>query len=403
MRNLVICFITCLMVYTLKAQSWSIQATGTTETLLSVFAPTRDICYTVGTEGTILKTDNGGVTWVAQSSGTTMDLHAVFFTDISIGYAAGESGTIIKTINGGTTWVPEPGGIPGRWLESIYFIDANTGFVAGRDNWSEEGYILKTIDAGINWTTIYNTSGFGLLSIYFPVSDTGYATGTDGAVIKSVDGGLTWNEFSSGLGWQDLRSAFFSDGNTGYMVGDAGTVLKTINGGNSFQSLAGGTTNHLFNVYFTGSDSGYIVGQDGIILKTINGGTSWNEIPSVTQNHLYSVYFADDSTGYAVGAQGTILKTAYGGTVFIDELKDQSLSATIYPNPATTAITISTGYSIKGETSVSIFNMRDQQLILHKYYNRHAFEFDISTLSTGIYLVKIQTKNGIENKKLVIR
>ena len=153
MRNLVICFITCLMVYSIKAQSWSIQASGTTETLLSVFAPTEDICYAVGTEGTILKTDNGGGTWVTQSSGTTMDLHSVFFTDISNGYAAGEFGTILKTINGGATWVPVPSGLPGCWLESIFFIDANIGFVAGRDNWSEEGYILKTIDGGINWIT----------------------------------------------------------------------------------------------------------------------------------------------------------------------------------------------------------------------------------------------------------
>lgn len=58
-------------------------ALGTTNTLLSVFAPTNDICYTVGTEVTILKTDNGGVTWVAQLSGTTMNMHSVFFTDIS--------------------------------------------------------------------------------------------------------------------------------------------------------------------------------------------------------------------------------------------------------------------------------------------------------------------------------
>lgn len=79
-------------------------------------------------------------------------------------------------------------------------------------------------DGGNNWTTIYSTSNFALLSIYFPNSDTGYATGTDGAIIKSVDGGVTWNEFSSGLYSQDLQSVFFPGGNTGYMVGDQGTV-----------------------------------------------------------------------------------------------------------------------------------------------------------------------------------
>lgn len=91
------------MVYSVKSQPWSNQPSGTTNSLLTAFSPTRDICYTVGINGVILKTDNGGDTWVTQPSGTTMQLNSVFFTDINTGYACGEFGIILKTINGGET------------------------------------------------------------------------------------------------------------------------------------------------------------------------------------------------------------------------------------------------------------------------------------------------------------
>lgn len=189
------------------------------------------------------------------------------------------------------------------------------------------------------------------------------------------------------MNWQDLYSAFFSDGNTGYLVGDAGTVLKTTDGGNSFLSLSSGTTKAMLSVYFYGSDTGYIAGQDGIILKTINEGTSWGEIPSASKNHLYSVFFADDSNGYAVGAQGTILKTTNGGTVFIDELKDQNLSATIYPNPATTAIAISGNYS-----EIQIVDVSGR-VVLKKQSEeiKNKTKIDVSHFQTGVYFFVGQT------------
>ena len=54
--------------------------------------------------GTILKTIDGGTTWTTLSSGTTNDLNSVYFTDANTGYAVGDTGTILKTIDGGTTW-----------------------------------------------------------------------------------------------------------------------------------------------------------------------------------------------------------------------------------------------------------------------------------------------------------
>ncbi len=64
----------------------------------------------VGEVGTILRTDDAGVTWTLQSSGTTQNLKGVAFTDTNTGTAVGGGGTILRTLNGGRTWITEPSG-----------------------------------------------------------------------------------------------------------------------------------------------------------------------------------------------------------------------------------------------------------------------------------------------------
>ena len=51
--------------------------------------------------GTILRTDDGGITWLNQPTGQTKTLVNMFFIDDNLGWVAGDDGTILKTANGG--------------------------------------------------------------------------------------------------------------------------------------------------------------------------------------------------------------------------------------------------------------------------------------------------------------
>ena len=55
----------------------------------------------VGEYGTIVRTTDGGNSWTIQASGTTQTLWAVSFTDANNGTAVGEDGTIVGTTDGG--------------------------------------------------------------------------------------------------------------------------------------------------------------------------------------------------------------------------------------------------------------------------------------------------------------
>lgn len=62
--------------------------------------------YTVGEDGTILKTTNGSTVWTSQVSTTDKDLNSVCFLHPDLGYTAGGSGSVQKTINGGVYGPP---------------------------------------------------------------------------------------------------------------------------------------------------------------------------------------------------------------------------------------------------------------------------------------------------------
>ncbi|NTW32611.1 MAG: T9SS type A sorting domain-containing protein, partial [Bacteroidetes bacterium] len=261
----------------------------------------------------ILKTTNGGSDWIA-AQGTPPEasrLFSIYFTDINTGYATGDHGRVLKTIDAGNNWFSVPTNGTFNFLRSITFTDNNKGYVGGQGVAEAPG-ILKTIDGGISWTSPVSGANCSINSIYFIDADTGYAVGDNGKVLKTTDSGTNWTMQTIGNNYS-FKSVYFTGPNTGYICGGNnnntnGAILKTINGGNNWTTQTIGTTNDINSIFFINSNTGYAVANGGIILKTINGGTNWNVLTSGTTSDLNSIYFPDTNTAYAVGGNGTILK-----------------------------------------------------------------------------------------------
>ena len=90
--------------------NWSVQSSGTTETLWGVSFTDSNSGTVVGENGTILRTTDGGAHWMEQASGTALNLRAVSLADGNTGTAVGEGGVILRTTDGGNTWVPQSSG-----------------------------------------------------------------------------------------------------------------------------------------------------------------------------------------------------------------------------------------------------------------------------------------------------
>jgi photosystem II stability/assembly factor-like uncharacterized protein len=369
--------------------------------LSSVYFTDANTGYAVGDSGTIIKTNDAGMTWAPLSSGTTNNLYSVQFTDANTGYVAGE--TILKTTDGGTTWSDLSGGT--KFGKSICFPDANTGYAVG-EGWN----IFKTINGGSIWTDLSLFGNGRTNSVYFTDPNTGYITSDyawQGAILKTTDGGANWNfiDFAGSDPIVPLFSVYFTNTNTGYAVGgdwagNSAVVYKTINAGSDWTIQYQAPLHTLRSVYFADANTGYAVGDSGTILRTSNGGTDWTIQHSGTSHNLTSVFFTDANTGYAVGDSGTILKTTNGGyPLGIDEITSASNSLKIYPNPSSGKITIETSAN-QGKSDLSIRNINGQELLIRQITDP-VTQINISTLPNGIYFMRVTGERTIQEGKFV--
>ena len=141
--------------------------------------------------------------------------------------------------------------------------------------------------------------GNTLYGASFTDANTGTATGDNGTIIRTTDGGNSWAIESSGT-TNTLYGISFTDVNHGIAVGASGTIVRTTDAGNNWSSQTSGTTNGLLAVSFTDANTGTAVGENGTIVRTTDGGNTWASQTSGTTNNLNAVSFTDANNGTTV-------------------------------------------------------------------------------------------------------
>lgn len=309
--------------------NWVATSSGVTTTLEASHFPTSGVGYLTGANGVILKSTDAGANWVWQSSTTTTNFMSIYFTDVQVGYTVGEnSGSIYKTTNGGTNWFAQNAGIFFDQHE-VKFLNANTGIITGAD----PHVILRTTDAGNVWSIVSNGTpyfiqSFAMVDFNFGIA-AGVSIGTPSLpkLYKTSNSGVNWNELQYKFGIQkNLKSVDFINMNTGIAVGDSGTILKTTNGGMSWNSIPSGNTHNLKEVQMINANTGFVVGRNSTLLKTTDGGSSWNLIATPI-SHLYDVFFQNPNTGTVTGTG--IWRTTNGGANWLMQDPDND---TIQPD-----------------------------------------------------------------------
>ncbi|MBS1493404.1 MAG: T9SS type A sorting domain-containing protein [Bacteroidetes bacterium] len=179
----------------------------------------------VNTSGVLYKTTNGGENWFQGYQNATSKLQ---FLNASTGFMAGTFNTYI-TIDGGISFQAITPSIPLMISNSVSFINPQTGWVCNSNQ------VFKTTNRGSNWTTI-ELSSFGIKlfmpEIKFINSLTGFCYDVQGKIIKSIDGGTTWN-YENILSKRNFYSLYFINEMTGWLGGTNGVLFKTTTGGTS--------------------------------------------------------------------------------------------------------------------------------------------------------------------------
>ena len=276
--------------------------------------------------GFILRTTDAGKNWVGKEVGPS-PLFGVSFSDSNSAIAVGQNGAIAQTTDGGLTWTTRS--VVAGTLRSVSMAASGVGTAVGA--YGTGGVILRTGDGGYSWddysaqaprrwlNSVCMTNGATAFSVgnsFFPPAG--------GEIIESYDFGRTWTENSTAATTRHLRSISSPDDLISIVTGDSGTILRTTDGGAHWARQLQGTLFEklgltLSSCLFYDAMTGIVAGAAGSIITTTDGGGSWSSRSTGTTNFLYGIGSAFPGTAYVVGYGGTILRTTDWGSTWVDQ------------------------------------------------------------------------------------
>ena len=170
----------------------------------------------------------------------------------------------------------------------------------------ERGRILYSDDQGGNWTQAQVPVSSMLLSVQFTTVELGWASGHDGVVLSSRDGGETWQKSLDGyeavqIGLEYYRQRVDDDPDSkefALLLGEMEFAAEQ------------GADRPFFFTYFENEQRGFVVGAYGLMFATFDGGESWRPIMELSENwgfaHLFDYERVED-TIYLTGEMGLVM------------------------------------------------------------------------------------------------
>ncbi|MGH1436911.1 MAG: right-handed parallel beta-helix repeat-containing protein, partial [Lewinella sp.] len=303
--------------------SWTGQNSGTTALLWDVWGIDANNVWAVGSNGTILKWD--GSSWTTQVSGTTESLLDIWGSDANNIWAVGGNGTILKW--NGSSWTPQASGTTQNF-NSIWGADANNIWAGGAF-----GTIAKW--DGSTWAT--QTQPLGAGGAFYDIwgSDASNVWAATGAAILKWDGNA-WTVQPTPPN-QFFRGVWGIDPYNVWAVGENGNVHKW--DGITWTPQTSGTTQILVSIWGSNADNVWVTGANGTILYSNDQSIAAPPCSSI-------LYVNDDATGNNDGSSWTDAFT---------DLQD-ALTSTC---PGINQIWVAEGTYVPGTNQADQFEMKD--------------------------------------------
>lgn len=200
------------------------------------------------------------------------------------------------------------------------------------------GYDGKTVnrlylsrDKGETWEPIeVSGNGFTMRAITFSDAQHGWAVGGNGLIIRTKNGGGTWELLKpptgseSGERQSDLHAVHFINANVGYVAGNKRTASKTSDevwgdveivctkdGGENWRRCYQKDEPLTAFQITSNAQSTFVVFGDRAI-RTDDQGETWQEV-STSAKHISWMAFSVDGTGWLVGSHGVFQQSIDGG------------------------------------------------------------------------------------------
>jgi len=228
----------------------------------------------------------------------------------------------------------------------IHFVNVDTGWACG-----DLGTIIKTTDGGQSWNTLETNTTTPILKVNSFNGQSVVASGFNGMILRSTDRGENWIQITSGV-TGDLWGLQMINDTLGWACGTSNSLVKTTDGGITWQTvtITGYTGNNWWLDFLT-ENYGFIAG-DGKVLRTIDGGNNWDIIQAGDNQALYTVDAIDSLHIAAAGYGGTGYR---GKTIYSSDGGDNWITGgqtTFDPINCIKYVSVDTGYIVMSEVGL---------------------------------------------------
>jgi photosystem II stability/assembly factor-like uncharacterized protein len=279
----------------------------------------------------------GAPRWEAQTSGVTARLRGVSAVSDRVAWASGAQGTVVRTEDGGITWkkLDVPADAAKLDFRDVDAVDAGTAWILSIGA-GAASRIYKTTDAGAHWTLQFTNSDekafFDAMAFWDARHGIAMSDSVDGrfVVLTTEDGGATWNRVApDGLPPALPNEGAFAGSGTNIAVQPGGRawigtgaaansrILMTTDGGRAWRvvdtPVASSASSGIFSVAFRDPQHGVTVGGDyrreneaiDNAAATSDGGRTWQQVRGLGGFRSVVAFVPRSKSSWiAVGPQG---------------------------------------------------------------------------------------------------
>lgn len=182
--------------------------------------------------------------------------------------------------------------------------------------------IVDILQGAESWSEVATgfVAGGAPRAIYSPSSAHVWIVGAGGYIYFTNDPTSSVSVQDAGAATvQQLNAIHGTDLENIVAVGNSNAVVRTTNGGETWESITGPAVGVNLNTIFMVDDRVWFIGTaGGRLFYTVDGGTTWAEkgFPGSGSGAVQSVMFATPTVGYMAhsnGSNGRILRTVDGG------------------------------------------------------------------------------------------
>ncbi len=381
----------------------------------------------------LIRTEDGCNTFdflIGRQGGNWMSTFCHFISD-SVGFS--QNGTLMKTSDGGESWIRADTLYYGKEVADICFINNSTAYAITQDgsSWRDCGNeIYQTTNGAKSWNKVYTIGDEyeQLYSIFFIDENTGWLAGWFGFDFTNhdIDGRPKLQKYSEEQGWREipieanlpLTKIYFVDPDHGWILGGYSNswehhplLLKSEDGGENWNEVKG--MDYFINdIYFETALHGWSVGGDsigrGVILETFDGGENWEVAIDSLSGSLHALHM-QNGHGWAVGDNGLVLKTEYTPTIEVgldDPIEEMDeVLFTNYPNPFHFKTVISYQLPETGDVELSIYDLSGRKVITlineTQQIGNYEVEWSANGMNPAIYLCELKTGQGRQVTKII--